>query len=295
MKMSYVSLTCIAIFSFGLYTSWKHIMEWLVVIPRSQFHLEIARVNMITQIHLRLSQGAPFFSTPEMVLQFGPWTPPRLQLGFNLLQFRCQREDRPFPNCLCECLCSIWIYLTNVWYNLQIGRKLQVRKKWCSDKCPLSKLSPYTLIIVSKITVTRPTTIRYIISLHDDAKCNIELPAPTGTTVFHFALTSRAIFRFAHLSTLRLWFPWRGCWHLGEGLNLKPNCTRCSGHTWKSWPPESPNKPTWAKISSFSDKTHVWDILTSFKCSFLLSIHEVRGTSYCRPGQREEKSHWVLQ
>ena len=40
--------------------------------------------------------------------------------------------------------------------------------------------------------VTRLTTIRYIISLHDDAKCNNELPAPTGTAVFHFALTSRA-------------------------------------------------------------------------------------------------------
>ena len=230
MKMSYVLLTCIATFSFGLYTSWKHIVEWHVVLSHCQFQLEIARVNVATQIRLRLSQGTPFLSVPEMVLQSGPWTPPLSQLGFHLLQFRCQREDCPLPNCLCEGLCSICIYLTNIWYNLQIGHKLQVRK----NDVQISSLRVSFFHIPYSSTlryVTRLTTIRYIISLHDDAKCNNELPAPTGTTVFHFAVTSRAIFRFTPLSTLPLRFPWRGCWHLVEGLNLTPSRARCLGHT----------------------------------------------------------------
>ena len=139
-------------FSFGLYTSWKHIVEWHVFLSHFQFQLEIARVNVATQIRLRLSQGTPFLSVPEMVLQSGPWTPPLSQLGFHLLQFRCQREDRPLPNCLCERLCSICIYVTNIWYNLQIGRsQVTSNKKWCSDELPLSKLFPYTLFIDSKI------------------------------------------------------------------------------------------------------------------------------------------------
>ena len=123
-----------------------------------------------------------------------------------------------------------YLHIPDIWYYLQIGHKLQVRK----NDVQISSLwvsffhIPYSSTLRH---VTRLTTIRYIISLHDDAKCNNELPAPTGTTVFHFALTSRAIFRFTPLSTLPLRFPWRGCWHLVEGLNLTPSRARCLGHT----------------------------------------------------------------
>ena len=48
---------------------------------------KIARVNVATQIRLRLSQGTPFFSAPEMVLQSGPWTPPLSQLDFTWYSF----------------------------------------------------------------------------------------------------------------------------------------------------------------------------------------------------------------
>ena len=40
---------------------------------------------------------------------------------------------------------------------------------------------------------------------------NIQLPAPTGTTVFHFALISLAIFKLIPLWTFRFRLPWRGC------------------------------------------------------------------------------------
>ena len=238
MKMSYVLLTCIAIFSFGLYTSWKHIVEWHVVLSHCQFQLEIACVNVATQIRLRLSQGTPFLSVPEMVPQSGPWTPPLLQLGFHLLQFRCQREDRPLPNCLCKRLCNICILPDKHMILSSNWSQVTSKKKWCSDELPLSdiafKWNQFPNVMINAETlryVTRLTTIRYIISLHDDAKCNNELPAPNETTVFHFALTSRAIFRFTPLSTLPLRFPWRGCWHLVEGLNLTPSRARCLGHT----------------------------------------------------------------
>ena len=78
-----------------------------------------------------------------------------------------------------------------------------------------------------------------------------------------------------------------------KGLNLTPSCARYLGYTVKSWPSEPPNKLTRTKISSFSEETHLWDTLTSLKCSFMVSMHEVRGMSRCRPG--EEKSHLVLQ
>ena len=173
MKMSYVLLTCIAIFSFGLYTSWKHIVEWHVVLSHCQFQLEIARVNVATQIRLRLSQGTPFLSVPEMVLQSGPWTPPLLQLGFHLLQFRCQREDRPLPNCLCERLCSICIYLTNIWYNLQIGHKLQVRK---SD-VQISSLW------VSFFHIPYSSTLRYdSVPLCFDFSCHLQIYSSLNLT-----------------------------------------------------------------------------------------------------------------
>ena len=80
-----------------------------------------------------------------------------------------------------------------------------------------------------------------------------------------------------------------------KGLNLTPSCARYLGYTVKSWPSEPPNKLTRTKISSFSEETHLWDTLTSLKCSFMLSMHEARGMSRCRPGQHEEKSHLVLQ
>ena len=118
-----------------------------------------------------------------------------------------------------------------------------------------------------------------------------KLPEPTGTTVLHFALISFAISRFIPLSALRLWLPWRGCWHFVEGLNLTPSSARCLGHIVKSRPSKSPNKPTRARMSCFSDTTHVWDTFMSLRCSFMLSAHESRGISCCRPGQREEKSH----
>ena len=230
MKMSYVLLTCIAIFSFGLYTSWKHIVEWHVVLSHCQFQLEIARVTWQHKFVFGCLRGLP----SSLFLRWSCSLVHGLHLcrnwDFTCYSFDGQREDRPLPNCLCERLCSICIYLTNIWYNLQIGHKLQVRKNdvqisslWVSFfHIPYSSTLRY---------VTRLTTIRYIISLHDDAKCNNELPAPTGTTVFHFALTSRAIFRFTPLSTLPLRFPWRGCWHLVEGLNLTPSRARCLGHT----------------------------------------------------------------
>ena len=152
--------------------------------------------------------------------------------------------------------------------------------------------SPFTN---TRVTVTRFITMFIYNQASIIAKYNIKLPAPTGTTVFHFALISFAIFRFIPLSTLRLWFPWRGCWHFVEGLNLTPSSARCFGHIVKSRPSESPNKPTRARMSSFSDATHVWDTLTSLKCSFTLSPHEFRGMSCCRPGQRKEKSHLLPQ
>lgn len=123
-----------------------------------------------------------------------------------------------------------------------------------------------------------------------------KLPEPTGTTVLHFALISFAIFRFIPLSTLRLRLPWRGCWHFFEGLNLTPSSARCLGHivkSLKSRPSGSPNKPTRARMSCFSDATHVWDTFMSLRCSFMPSVHEFKGISCCRPGQREEKSHSV--
>ena len=96
-------------------------------------------------------------------------------------------------------------------------------------------------------------------------KYNLKLPAQNGTTVFHFALISFAIFRFIPLSTLRLRFPWRGCRHFIEGLNLTPSSARCLGHIVKSRPSEWPNKPVRAKMSSFSDATSVWDTFISLK------------------------------
>lgn len=127
--------------------------------------------------------------------------------------------------------------------------------------------------------------------------CRIKskLPEPTGTTVPHFALISFAIVRFIPLSTLRLRLAWRGCWHFFEGLNLTSSSARCLGHIVKSRPSESPNKPTRARMSCFSDTTLVWDTFRSLRCSFMLSVHEFRGISCCRPGHREETSHWLPQ
>jgi len=113
--------------------------------------------------------------------------------------------------------------------------------------------------------------------------------------VFHLALISFAILRFIPLSTFRLWFPWRGCWHFIVGLNLTPSSAQCFGHIVKSRPSEASNKPTRARISSFSDATLVYDTLTSLRYSFMLSTHELRGTSCCHPGQREEISHLFPQ
>lgn len=131
--------------------------------------------------------------------------------------------------------------------------------------------------------------------LNQYTKCNPKLPAPTGTTMFHFALISFAIFRFIPLSTLRLRLPCRGCWHFIEGLNLTPSSARCFGHIVKSRPSDSLNKPARAKMSSFSDATHVWDTFTFLKWSFTLSAQESRGKSCCRPGRREEKSQLLPQ
>ena len=82
--------------------------------------------------------------------------------------------------------------------------------------------------------------------LRGKVKCKTQskIPAPTGTTAFHLALMSFAILRFIPLSTFRLWFPWRGCWHFIVGLNLTPSSARCFGHIVKSRPSEASNKPT---------------------------------------------------
>ena len=73
-----------------------------------------------------------------------------------------------------------------------------------------------------------------------------------------------------------------------KGLNLTPSCARYLGYTVKLWPSESPNKLTRTKIRSFSEETHLWDTLTSLKCSFMLSMHEARGMSLSsRPAWRK--------
>ena len=150
MKMSYVLLTCIAMFSFGLYTSWKHIVEWHVVLSHCQFQLEIARVNVATQIRLRLSQGTPFLSVPEMVLQSGPWTPPLSQLGFHLLQFGRSEGGSPASKLFMWAPLQ-YLHIPDKHMILSSNRsQVTSKKKWCSDKLPLSKLFPYTLFIDSK-------------------------------------------------------------------------------------------------------------------------------------------------
>lgn len=79
-----------------------------------------------------------------------------------------------------------------------------------------------------------------------------------GTTTFHLFLISFDIRRLTPLSLLPLRFPWSGCWHFIEALNLTPNWSRCFGQIVKSRPPSS-NNPTRARISSFSEETLVWD------------------------------------
>ena len=81
-----------------------------------------------------------------------------------------------------------------------------------------------------------------------------------------------------------------------EGLNITASCERYLRHILKSRPSEFPNKPIHARISIFSEETHLWDILTSPKCIFfMLYTHEFRGISYCRPWPAREKQHLVLQ
>ena len=63
-----------------------------------------------------------------------------------------------------------------------------------------------------------------------------------------------------------------------------------------SWNRGLRNKPIHARISFFSDETHLWDTLTSLKCFFfMLYTHEFKGISCCRPWPAREKQHLVLQ
>ena len=117
------------------------------------------------------------------------------------------------------------------------------------------------------------------------------LPAPNWTTTFHLLLISFDIRRLIPLSLLPLRFPWSGCWHFIDALNLTPNWSRCFGQIVKSRPSSS-NNPTRARIRSFSEETLVWDTEICRRWAPISLEQELRGRSSF---PRDEISQWESQ
>lgn len=117
------------------------------------------------------------------------------------------------------------------------------------------------------------------------------LPAPTGTTTFQLLLISFDIRRLIPLSLLPLRFPWSGCWHFIDALNLTPNWSRCFGQIVKSRPSSS-NNPTRPRISSFSEETLVCDTDICRRWALKSLEQELRGRSSF---SRDEISQWESQ
>lgn len=84
---------------------------------------------------------------------------------------------------------------------------------------------------------------------------------------------------FSHLQIYspRPRLPWKGCWHFVEGLNLTPSSARRLEHIVKSRPSESANKPTRTEISSFSDATGMFEILSLLSNVLLRCPHTNSG------------------
>ena len=101
------------------------------------------------------------------------------------------------------------------------------------------------------------------------------LPAPTGTSVFHFAMISLLVSSDAPLSGLPLLFPWRGCAHFLLGRQNVPCSARCLGHI-VMLVPSSLNWPVRARIKSFSVRILVCETFTVLRCDRMSLLQEVK-------------------
>ena len=111
----------------------------------------------------------------------------------------------------------------------------------------------------------------------------IALPAPTGTNTFHFSMIYLLISRPAPLSGLFFLAPCRGWAHFLLVLHIRPSSARCLGQIFLV-APSSLNKPTRARIKSFSVDTVVWDTLTCLRWDLTSLVQDVTG----------KYSHWII-
>ena len=110
------------------------------------------------------------------------------------------------------------------------------------------------------------------------------------TTKFHFSMIYLLILRPAPLSGLFFLAPCRGWAHFLLVLHIRPSSARCLGQI-VLVAPSSLNKPTRARIKSFSVDTVVWDTLTCLRWDLTSLVQDVTGKYSLIPGYRGEMSH----